>query len=347
MARTVSFLWKNFLYLYFCRILLLIYIVIPVIVKLFPTVLLRAIFSRGSSTHTSFSSPEIDWDLPQAKNHYIKSSNGNTIGVWDVPPLYGTVKHNKFKKYILYCHGKGGNRVTGHRTNFYKSLSEQGFHVVAFDYSGFGDSSGAPDGTSVTEDTVSVYEWMLKEIVVEHQNEDSVIIIWGHSLGSGIAAAAVHKLSQNPDAFHPHGVVLESTFPNLILASKYSRIYKLFSILYPYIYKKLYRTFLTKNDLLFDNENTLPRIKSHVIMLHSEDDPKIGVKLSQRLYDSVILNPNSTLPYFGYYRFHSRHLLGHNDIYSFINLRQILDDFIHTVRNQDITKKVRYEQIYA
>lgn len=57
-------------------------------------------------------------------------------------------------------------------------------------FTGFGDSTGEPTEAGVTTDALYVYNW------VKERSEDSLVVIWGHSLGTG--SVTKHSL---PSAF--------------------------------------------------------------------------------------------------------------------------------------------------
>ena len=70
-----------------------------------------------------------------------------------------------------------------HRKELYWLLQNQDYHVIAFDYRGFADSSPvALTEETTVEDGLAVYSWARDMIGPDSQAE---IFIWGHSLGTG------------------------------------------------------------------------------------------------------------------------------------------------------------------
>ena len=52
-------------------------------------------------------------------------------------------KDHQEEKIVIYLHGNAFDRGAWHRVEMYKLLSSHfGSHVIAFDYRGFGDSTG-------------------------------------------------------------------------------------------------------------------------------------------------------------------------------------------------------------
>ena len=87
---------------------------------------------------------------------------------------------------ILYLHGNMETRSLGHRIGLYKKLQALGLVVLAPDYRGYADSYGGfaykTSESSMSRDAVMSYRFLKKHI---HPN--SKVIIWGHSLGTGVA----------------------------------------------------------------------------------------------------------------------------------------------------------------
>ena len=75
-------------------------------------------------------------------------------------------------------------------------------HVVCCDYRGYADSSpGMPNETGVVTDARAVYEWLVEAV----NGDTSRIIVWGHSLGTGIGGHLVSLLSMSGQS--PAGLV--------------------------------------------------------------------------------------------------------------------------------------------
>ena len=66
-----------------------------------------------------------------------------------------------------------------------------------------------PNETGVVQDAKSVYYWLVSQL----DGDSDRIIVWGHSLGSGVAGHLVSLLTQ--EGTGPAGLVLESPFNNI------------------------------------------------------------------------------------------------------------------------------------
>ncbi len=79
---------------------------------------------------------------------------------------------------------------------------------ISVDHStGYGDSTGHPDEAGIVEDAKRAY------LYAREQAPHSAVFVWGHSMGTGVAAKAVQELSEI--GMPPDGLVLESPFNNL------------------------------------------------------------------------------------------------------------------------------------
>ncbi len=71
-----------------------------------------------------------------------------------------------------------------------------GYHVLAFDYRGFADSSRVyPNEVTMTEDAMAVFN-LVEEKLTYLKPRISKIIVHGHSLGTGVASRLGAELSR-------------------------------------------------------------------------------------------------------------------------------------------------------
>jgi fermentation-respiration switch protein FrsA (DUF1100 family) len=75
------------------------------------------------------------------------------------------------------------------------------------DYRGYGDSGGKPTEEGVVADAKAVYNYG------KSLDPTKSIYVWGHSMGTGVAARAVAELTDSGQA--PTALVLEAPFNNL------------------------------------------------------------------------------------------------------------------------------------
>lgn len=108
------------------------------------------------------------------------------------------------KRVVLYLHGNAGNLVTHHRVQLYELLAAPPLccDVVAVDYRGFGKSDWLfPSEESTVADAIAALRGL-----PEGPKE---VIVWGHSLGTGVAVGALHRLAEQAEVL-PKGLILEA-----------------------------------------------------------------------------------------------------------------------------------------
>jgi pimeloyl-ACP methyl ester carboxylesterase len=104
------------------------------------------------------------------------------------------------KALILYFHGNSKNLQ--HWGKYLPDLVNRGYDVVAIDYRGYGKSDGKVSEIGMYEDAELLYEW------ASSNHPQKELILWGRSLGSGVAS----HLSTKHNA---QKLVLETPFYNM------------------------------------------------------------------------------------------------------------------------------------
>uniref|UniRef100_A0A3B3ZUL8 AB hydrolase-1 domain-containing protein n=1 Tax=Periophthalmus magnuspinnatus TaxID=409849 RepID=A0A3B3ZUL8_9GOBI len=133
-----------------------------------------------------------DFSLNHTVNMYVSSEEGISLGVWLTVPE-SQWKEAQGKDLNWYQESLGdGNPVFiyfhGNTKNRYNTL---GYHVVVPDYRGFGDSTGEPTEDGLTTDALYIYNW------VKARSGSSLVVIWGHSLGTACVQMIFHIFSKN------------------------------------------------------------------------------------------------------------------------------------------------------
>jgi uncharacterized protein len=129
----------------------------------------------------------------------IRTADGETIAAWWMP-------HEAARADVVYFHGNGGNLSMW--LPILAGVQASGLNVLAFDYRGYGRSTGSPTEQGLYRDAEAV----VGELARLRHTSAAVgratprpIIYWGRSLGGAVAAHAVRIAS-------PEGLILESTF---------------------------------------------------------------------------------------------------------------------------------------
>lgn len=114
--------------------------------SLLPTLFILFYFLATVDPDSDFIHPS-KYGLAPARNFYLVTEDGVTLGVWHILPnnfissINTTDEQVPYPDYIIndgqnvvvYCHGNAGNRVNDYRIDLYNVLRMQ-FHVITFDY---------------------------------------------------------------------------------------------------------------------------------------------------------------------------------------------------------------------
>uniref|UniRef100_A0A3P8T8U2 Abhydrolase domain containing 12, lysophospholipase n=1 Tax=Amphiprion percula TaxID=161767 RepID=A0A3P8T8U2_AMPPE len=253
-------------------VLLIVYVSIPFIIKLCPSIQAKLVFLNfvRMPYFIDLQKPA-DQGLNHTHNFYLQPETGLSIGVWHTVPARmwkeaqgkaGDWYESTFGSahpVILYLHGNGGD----HRVQLYKVLSSLGYHVVTFDYRGW--------------DALFVYDWLKRRL-----NEELPLYIWGHSLGRGrVATNLVRRLSDRGSP--PDALILESPFTNI---REEARSHP-FSMVYRYLpgFDWFFLDAITANNIRFASDENVNHISCPVLILHAEDDGVVPFHLGKKLYN--------------------------------------------------------------
>ncbi|XP_061141409.1 lysophosphatidylserine lipase ABHD12-like isoform X2 [Syngnathus typhle] len=270
--------------------LLLVYLCVPLLVKLCPSIQAKLVFLNFVRIpfFLDLKRPS-DVGLNHTLNFYLQPQQALNIGVWHtVPAGMWQDAQGKSQEWfestlssahpaILYLHGNTGTRGGDHRVELYKVLSSSGYHVVAFDYRGWGDSDGSPSEGGMTADALFVYRW-LKE-----KRAQGGVYVWGHSLGTGVATNLVRQLCDRGSP--PDALILESPFTNIREEAKSHP----FATVYRYLpgFDWFFLDAITANDIRFANDDNINHIRCPVLILHAEDDHVVPFHLGKKLYETA------------------------------------------------------------
>jgi alpha-beta hydrolase superfamily lysophospholipase len=157
---------------------------------------------------------------------------------------------------VLLCHGIG--ETVDHWFGVQKLLAAQGVASLVFDYAGFGRSTGRIRWKQCEEDAIEAFGW-LKAL-----RPDTPVSILGFSLGSGVAAAILDRVS-------PQKLILCSSFTSFQAAACCACLPHSLSFLAPPIW---------------DTEESLRFCSLPVLILHCENDRLFPTQMASNLASS-------------------------------------------------------------
>lgn len=161
------------------------------------------------------------------------------------------------KGTVLFSHGNAGNIAD--RLESIGIFRRMGYDVLAYDYGGYGKSSGRPREKRCYEDVRAMWRYLTDERGIAADR----IVLFGRSLGAGVTA----QLATEVDAA---AVVIESTFTSV--PDRAQEIYR-------FLPAKLFVT------IKFDNASKIPRVRSPLLVIHSRDDTIIPFHHGEKLFE--------------------------------------------------------------
>lgn len=162
---------------------------------------------------------------------------------------------------ILFFHGNAGN--IGSRVHTAKRYNAMGYHMLLAEYRGYGGNEGEPSERDFIKDGLAYFDYLMAEKSVPAEK----IIIFGRSLGSGVAVAiAAHKQEA--------GVILEVPFSSVTDVARAH---------YPFV--PFMNIFLCNR---YHNDDLIDTIGSLVVMGVGGKDAVIPPEFGQKLFDLAV-----------------------------------------------------------
>jgi pimeloyl-ACP methyl ester carboxylesterase len=198
-------------------------------------------------------------DLKPGDSHYqvnLPDNNGaEHLAFWWLP------NNQPNAPTLLYLHGTFRNLYGNHRK--IEALRSAGFSVLAVDYRGWGESSPRiPSEQSILQDANMAWQ----EFTM-HQPDPAKRVIYGHSMGSGVAVDLASGLNWPADY---GGLVLESAFTSFNEVARESG----------WLARVL--SWFTRER--FDSAAKIGRVQAPLLMLHGKQDDTIPIVLGERLF---------------------------------------------------------------
>jgi uncharacterized protein len=185
--------------------------------------------------------------LPEAEEVVLETSDGERLIAWHVPPRPGHA-------LVIYFHGNA--ETIANRADRHRALIATGAGILAVSYRGYMGSSGRPTEPGLLHDADAAYEFAAARHPAER------IVLWGHSLGSGVAVALA--------AARPVGkLILEAPFTSTADVAR--RMFPLVPV------RRLMHD-------QFRSDQRIGAVKASILILHGARDIVVPIALGERLY---------------------------------------------------------------
>lgn len=185
--------------------------------------------------------------FPAAEEVVLDTDDGERVIAWHVPPRGS-------KPVVIYFHGNG--EVVASRVGRHRELTEDGTGLLALSYRGYMGSSGRPTERGLISDARAAYRFAVTRYAPGR------IVVWGHSLGSGVAVA----------------LAAESRVGKVVLEAPFSSVADVAASLFPIVPVRV---------LLIDQFRSDERIKAvtaPILILHGGRDNVVPIAQGQRLF---------------------------------------------------------------
>jgi fermentation-respiration switch protein FrsA (DUF1100 family) len=193
--------------------------------------------------------------LPEAEEVVLDTADGERVIVWHVAPRGD-------QPVVLYFHGNGG--ALRYRVDRFRALTQDGTGLVALSYRGYAGSSGRPSEDGLIADARAAYAFAALRYPAAR------LIVWGESLGTGVAVAIAAEKSADKSA--------EKKVARLVLEAPFASAVSVAASVYPFVPVR----FLMKDQ--FRSDLRIRNVTVPVLIVHGDRDTVIPIESGERLY---------------------------------------------------------------
>ncbi|KAH5134496.1 hypothetical protein HBH70_142770 [Parastagonospora nodorum] len=251
----------------------------------------------------------------QVSSFFLETKDGVSLHAWHVLPVgvyhknatrlvrqcldaksqdtlnFNLLKSDPEARLVIHTHGSSGALAAYCRSETYRALSSLApnkIHGLAFDYRGFGLSSGVPSGQGLRVDAQAIFDWAHKTAGVPSER----IVVFGQSMGSSVAIALTRDLALQKISVA--GLIITGAFPDVpTMLGKYRTIFSLrpFGLLARFPGLIAFCTRRMRNkwaniDALMDLVRNCSRY--HVQILHAQDDRIVPWTFSNSFFEDAV-----------------------------------------------------------
>jgi len=185
-----------------------------------------------------------------ARERQLTTSDGETVIAWYVPPREGSL-------LVIFFHGNADTLAAN--VERHRNLVADGTGLIALSYRGYAGSSGRPSEAGLHRDADAAYAFAATQVPSDR------IVVWGHSLGSGVAVRLAARRA----------------IAGLILEAPYTSAADIAAMRFWFVPVRL----LMKDP--FYSDRYIGDVTAPVLVLHGARDDVIPMAVGERLYDLV------------------------------------------------------------
>jgi uncharacterized protein len=195
---------------------------------------------------TFFPSRVVGPPPPGVLERWIETPDGERLHAW-------SAAETATGPTLIWSHGNAGNIAS--RADILLALASRGLRVVAYDYRGYGRSTGSPSEGGVYRDALSVFDDQ-----VRRGTPAGGIVCFGESLGGAVSLALA---TERPCA----AVAVVSTFTRLADVGRHH-----------------YGPLGALAGQRFDSLARVARLRAPLLVAHGDEDEIVPFELGERLF---------------------------------------------------------------
>lgn len=184
----------------------------------------------------------------------ITTDDSVRLGAWIIAAAHA----DSSGMWVLLCHGQSGNVATTTRPEYYADLRTTGVNTLAFDWRGFGTSSGTPTEEGLYRDATAAYRFLRDSLHVPADH----IVIFGHSLGTAPAIELATRV----------------TAAGLIVEGAATSVRDRGAELYPWLPVK----YVARVE--FNSLGRIGKVHMPILFMHARADVRIPIAHGRRLF---------------------------------------------------------------
>jgi fermentation-respiration switch protein FrsA (DUF1100 family) len=188
-----------------------------------------------------------------AEEVWFQADDGTKLHGWLFP-------RENAKHAIVYFHGNGED--ADHNLEWAAELRDRlQATVFVFDYRGYGHSEGHPYETGVISDGIAAQRWLADRLKLDTAD----IVLYGRSLGGGVAVAAAEQLGAR-------AIIAHGTFANMVDVA---------AAQYAFVPVRA----LMRNSFL--SEQRISHYSGPLLQIHGTHDTIVPIKFARPLYEAA------------------------------------------------------------
>ncbi len=165
---------------------------------------------------------------------------------------------------LIYLHGNATNIGSLYKSGFMEVFNSFNANILVIDYPSYGKSTGQPTMLSLTSSVGEAISWA-------EQNLSTDIVLWGRSLGAGVASQAVQEY--------------EGSIRRFILTSPWNNVSELIKHHFSSLADKVPAEWINANS--YESDSALAGITTPGLIFHGNKDKVIPYEFGQKLFEGL------------------------------------------------------------